>query len=205
MIDQDFTNELLAKHDYLDFISHKDCLTLACNREHWVEFASYLSLEETFDLLVDLTAIDHGEDAEVRFSVVCHYYSRVHHDYIRAHVECATNENPEILSLSSIYPSADWHERETFDMFGIRFTNHPNMKRILMWDEYPYFPLRKEFPLAGIDTPLPAPDVVEVTQASVEPAPMMGGPFVSPGSGPMSDSEPRAKDESWTEKSEKPV
>ena len=205
MIDQDFIDELLAKHSYLGFISHEDCLTLSCNRDHWVDFATYLSLEETFDLLVDLTAIDHGEDAEVRFSVVCHYYSRIHHDYIRVHVECASNENPEILSLSSVYPSADWHERETFDMFGIRFTNHPNMKRILMWDEYPYFPLRKEFPLAGIDTPLPAPDVVEVTEASVEPAPMMGGPFVSSGSGPMSDSEPRAKDESWTEKSEKPV
>ena len=155
--------------------------------------------------MVDLTAIDHGEEAEVRFSVVCHYYSRVHHDYIRVHVECASNENPEVHSLSKVYPSADWHERETFDMFGIRFTNHPNMKRILMWDEYPYFPLRKEFPLAGIDTPLPAADVAEVTEASVEPAPMMGGPFVSSGSGPMSDSEPRAKDESWTEKSEKPV
>ena len=205
MIDQDFIDDLLAKHSYLGFISHEDCLTLSCNRDHWVDFATYLSLEETFDLLVDLTAIDHGEDAEVRFSVVCHYYSRIHHDYIRVHVECASNENPEILSLSSVYPSADWHERETFDMFGIRFTNHPNMKRILMWDEYPYFPLRKEFPLAGIDTPLPAPDVVEVTEASVEPAPMMGGPFVSSGSGPMSDSEPRAKDESWTEKSEKPV
>lgn len=205
MIDQDFIDELLEKHEYLSLVSHEDCLTLSCNRDHWLNFASYLSLEETFDLLVDLTAIDHGEDAEVRFSVVCHYYSRVHHDYIRVHVECASNENPEILSISSVYPSADWHERETFDMFGIRFTNHPNMKRILMWDEYPYFPLRKEFPLAGIDTPLPAPDVVEVTDASVEPAPMMGGPFVSSGSGPMSDSEPRAKDESWTEKSEKPV
>ena len=65
------------------------------------------------------------------------------------------------------------------------------------------FPLRKEFPLAGIDTPLPAADVAEVTDASVEPAPMMGGPFVSGASGPMSDSEPRAKDESWTEEMEK--
>jgi NADH-quinone oxidoreductase subunit C len=108
-------------------------------------------------------------------------------------------------SVSSVYPAANWHERETFDMFGIRFSDHPNLKRILMWDDYPYFPLRKEFPLAGIDTPLPADDVVEVTQASVEPAPMMGGPFVSPSTGPVSDSEPRAKDESWTERNEKPL
>jgi NADH-quinone oxidoreductase subunit C len=88
-------------------------------------------------------------------------------------------------------------------MFGIKFIGHPNHKRILMWDDYPYYPLRKEFPLAGIDTPLPAADVSEVTDASVEPAPMMGGPFVASGSGPMSDSEPRAKDESWTEQNEK--
>ena len=87
-------------------------------------------------------------------------------------------------------------------MFGFKFENHPNLKRILMWDEYPYYPLRKEFPLAGIDTPLPAADVVEATNASVEPAPMMGGPFVSSGDGPMSEAEPRAKDESWTEETE---
>jgi NADH-quinone oxidoreductase subunit C len=105
--------------------------------------------------------------------------------------------------LAAIYPAADWHEREVFDMFGITFAGHPNLKRILMWDEYPYHPLRKEFPLAGIETPLPAPDVVEVTNVSVKPAPMMGGPFVSPAEGNVSESEPRAKDESWTEEVEK--
>ena len=67
------------------------------------------------------------------------------------------------------------------------------------------FPYEKEFPLAGIDTPLPAADVAEVTDASVEPAPMMGGPFVSSANGVISDSEPRAKDESWTEINEKPL
>ena len=90
-------------------------------------------------------------------------------------------------------------------MFGITFENHPNLKRILMWDEYPHYPLRKDFPLAGIETPLPADDVAEVTNASVDPAPMMGGPFVSSTDGTMSDAEPRAKDESWTEDMEKPL
>ena len=89
-------------------------------------------------------------------------------------------------------------------MFGITFTDHPNLKRILMWDEYPHFPSRKEFPLAGIETPLPADDVAEVTNANVDPAPMMGGPFVSIWRWMMSESEPRAKDESWTEQAEKP-
>ncbi len=204
MIDKDFTEDLLSKHDFLTLVSHFDCLTLTCLAERWVDFAKYLRLEDTFDLLVDLTAVDYGEEAEPRFAVVAHFYSRIHNDYLRIRVDCPDNENPEVASISSVFPAADWHERETFDMFGIRFADHPNLKRILMWDEYPYHPLRKEFPLAGIDTPLPAADVVEVTDATVEPAPMMGGPFVSAVGGRMSDSEPRAKDESWTEESEKP-
>ncbi|MBP52880.1 MAG: NADH-quinone oxidoreductase subunit C [Opitutae bacterium] len=203
MIDEDFTRGLLEQHTFLTKVSHEDCLCLLCPPEHWVEIAKFLRNEETFELLADLTAIDQGEESEFRFTVVAHYYSRIHHDYLRIKCDCTDSLSPKIPSLSSIFPAADWHERETFDMFGIEFTDHPNLKRILMWDEYPYFPLRKEFPLAGIDTPLPADDVVEVTQASVEPAPMMGGPFVTSGSGPMSNSEPRAKDESWTEEVEK--
>ena len=165
---------------------------------------THLRDEETFDLLVDLTAIDHGTNTENRFSVVVHLYSRIHRDYLRIHSPCSDNDSPEFPSLSELFPAANWHEREAFDMFGITFTDHPNLKRILMWDSYPHFPLRKDFPLAGIETPLPADDVAEVTQANVDPAPMMGGPFVSSGDGMMSESEPRAKDESWTEQSEKP-
>jgi NADH-quinone oxidoreductase subunit C len=89
-------------------------------------------------------------------------------------------------------------------MLGIRYENHPNLKRILMWEGYPYHPLRKEFPLAGIDVPLPGADVQEATGTHVEPAPMMGGPFVARPTGHMSEKEPRAKDESWTEQKERP-
>ena len=64
-----------------------------------------------------------------------------------------------------------------------------------MWDEYPYHHCAKEFPLAGIEVPLPAADVAERTGKQVEPAPMMGGPFVSSADGPMSQTEPRARDE----------
>ena len=206
MIDEDFIKALLSKHAFLNLNHQTDYLTLDCPAEDIVEFAKCLRDEETFDLLVDLTAIDHGTDADERFSVVLHLYSRIHRNYLRVHSSCGSeSESPQFPSLSEIFPAANWHERETYDMFGIIFTDHPNMKRILMWDEYPYFPLRKEFPLAGIETDLPADDVVEVTQAEVEPAPMMGGPFVSAEQGFMSESEPRAKDESWTEKKEKPV
>jgi NADH-quinone oxidoreductase subunit C len=204
MIDDDFKKALLEKNGFLSTRDSIDCLTLDCPADQLAEMSLSLRDEEGFELLVDLTAIDHGEDAEVRFSVVLHFFSLIHKGYLRLHASCLDNENPSISSISAIYPAANWHERETYDMFGIVFSGHPDLKRILMWDEYPYFPLRKDFPLAGIDTPLPAADVVEVTKASVEPAPMMGGPFVSSSDGVMSDSEPRALDESWTEETEKP-
>ena len=132
-----------------------------CTRK-LVSFVQSLRDIEGFDILIDLTAIDHGEGEN----------SVSHRDpfifvssswLLSVHSVCADNDNRHAIS-SDIYPAANWHERETSDMFGIHFSDHPNLKRILMWDEYPYFPLRKEFPLAGIDTPLPADDVVEVTK-----------------------------------------
>lgn len=205
MIDEDFKKSLLKEHSYLVQRDSVDWFTVECPSKDLVSFCKSMRDDQGFELLIDLTAINHVEGEECRFSTVMHLYSLVHRGYVRIHSLCTDNDKPSMPSISEIFPAANWHERETFDMFGIHFTNHPNLKRILMWDEYPYFPLRKEFPLAGIDTPLPADDVVEVTQASVEPAPMMGGPFVSASSGPISDSEPRAKDESWTERKEKPL
>ena len=81
-------------------------------------------------------------------------------------------------------------------MYGIRFTDHPNLTRILMWEAYPYHPLRKEFPLAGIETELPAADTAQQTGAKVISAPMMGGPFHAPSEDRhhMADAEPRADD-----------
>jgi NADH-quinone oxidoreductase subunit C len=109
------------------------------------------------------------------------------------------------LSVVSLWPGANWHERECYDMFGIKFVDHPDLRRILMWDEYPYFPLRKEFPLAGIETPLPDPEIAEETGTRVIAAPMAGGPFVAaPGEINLTEGEPRAKDESWNEREEKP-
>jgi NADH-quinone oxidoreductase subunit C len=106
----------------------------------------------------------------------------------------------------SLWATANWHEREAYDLLGIVFENHPDLRRILMWDGYPYHPLRKDFPLAGIQTPLPDLEVGEITGASVKPAPMVGGPFVSsPGEMNLTDAEPSAKDESWNERSEKPA
>ncbi len=160
--------------------------------------------EYDFDMLVDVTAIDNGVDASPRFTVVYHLYSTNAHQYIRVAADLEDDENPVAPTATAIWPAADWHERECFDMFGIRFEGHPDLRRILMWDGYPHFPLRKDFPLAGFENELADEEVAEVTGTKVKPAPMAGGPFVAPQADFMTKREPRAKDESWNEKSEKP-
>tara|TARA_R100000027_G_scaffold52103_3_gene40847 strand:+ start:23652 stop:24272 length:621 start_codon:yes stop_codon:yes gene_type:complete len=162
-------------------------------------------LRDEFDykLLSDVTAVDWGEEESPRFSVVYHIFSIKAAAHIRIVADCEDDENPSVPSIVSLFPAANWHERETYDMFGIRFEGHPDLRRILMWDEYPYYPLRKEFPLAGIETELPDAEIAEETRAKVLAAPMMGGPFVAKEGEPMSRSEPRAKDQSWTEWSKK--
>jgi len=159
-----------------------------------------------FDFLVDLTAIDWAEGASPRFVVVYHLKSTVRHDYIRVAAACLDDAAPAMPSATGLWPAADWHEREAYDMFGIRFEGHPDLRRILMWDGYPYHPLRKEFPLAGLDTPLPDAAIGAETGARAIAAPMAGGPFVAaPGEINLTEAEPRAKDESWNEAREKPA
>jgi NADH-quinone oxidoreductase subunit C len=158
-----------------------------------------------FDMLTDVTAVDWAPGASPRFTVVYHLFSTARHDYVRVAADCADHANPSAPSITGLWPAADWHEREAYDMFGITFHGHPDLRRILMWEGYPHFPLRKEFPLAGIETELPDPEVAAETHAKVRPAPMAGGPFVaSPGEVNLTEAEPRAKDESWNEGSEKP-
>jgi NADH-quinone oxidoreductase subunit C len=164
-----------------------------------------LKEEHGFDMLVDVSGVDWSSGADRRFTVVYHVFSTSGHDYVRVAADCPSNEAPEVPTATGLWPGADWHEREAFDMFGIRFAGHPDLRRILMWDEYPHFPLRKDFPLAGIDTELPDAEVVAETGTGAIAAPMMGGPFVAaPGQINMTESEPRAKDESWTERRPKP-
>lgn len=178
-------------------LASKDMPTFQVAGEDLIAAVRFLRDAQGFDLLADLCGID-WKDRTPRFGVVLHLLSTTRKEYVRLHVDAA---NDRVPSVSSLHPGANWHEREAFDMFGIRFDGHPDPRRILMWDAYPYHPLRKEFPLAGIEVPLPAADVAEVTGQAVEPAPMMGGPFVSPG-GKMSQAEPSALDQSWNE--EKP-
>jgi len=148
------------------------------------EVAKFCLNEFSFDYLVDITSVDNfGE--EPRFEIVYELYSMSLSVHLRLKVR--VSEEEDVLTISDIWPTANWHEREIFDMMGIRFTNHPDLRRILMWEGYPYFPLRKEFPLEGL--PSNMPDV-----AFSESAPMEGGPFVTlPSTSTTKDREPRAR------------
>lgn len=161
----------------------------------------FLRDEQAFDHLADVTAIDWAEGASPRFTVVYNLYSTTKCEYVRIAAPCAGSDDaPTAPSVVSLWPGANWHERECYDLMGVRFEGHPDLRRILMWDGYPFHPLRKEFPLAGIETALPDLEIADETKAKVIAAPMAGGPFVaSPGEINLTEAEPRAKDESWNE------
>lgn len=200
------TAKLIERFSFLTARPSLDHAAVNCPADQLLQVVETLKGEDGYDFLIDVTAIDHGVEAASRYEALYHLYHGTQHQYLRIAVLCTGGSStPAVPSLCGLYAGANWHERETYDMFGITFTGHPDLRRILMWDAYPYFPLRKDFPLAGIEVELPAADVAERTGAKVKPAPMMGGPFHAGSGMPMSDAEPRAKDESWTEKQEKPT
>lgn len=190
--------DLLARYDFLQIRESLDCPAYNCPLDRLVAFVRALRDDHGYDFLCDVTGIDHFE-ASPRFEVVYHLFSTTQHRWVRVAVACEGDEEPVCPSIVELWAGANWHERETYDMFGIRFEGHPDLRRILMWEGYPWYPLRKEFPLAGHETELPDADTGERTGAKVVPAPMMGGPFHSPQYGTMRHREPRADDETWTE------
>lgn len=200
---EDPLSSLPEKFSGVTIRSSLDCPAFNVPAADLLTVCRYLRDDLGFDLLVDISGVD-WEKGETRFSVVYHLMSTTRHCYVRLSADCPDNDRPKVPSLVSLWPAANWHEREAFDMFGIRFSEHPDMRRILMWDEYPYFPLRKDFPLAGIETDFSDPEVGELTGATTTAAPMMGGPFTAPTGKHVSENEPRAKDQSWTEKNPKP-
>ncbi len=120
--------------------------------EEVVAVLKFLRDEQAFDLLMDVTAIDWAEGAKPRFTVVYHLLSTSRAgSYIRVAAPCGgTDETPVAPSVTALWPGANWHERECYDMFGIRFEGHPDLRRILMWEQYKEgFPLRKDFPMRG--------------------------------------------------------
>jgi len=121
--------------------------TLIADPKQIVSLCRYLKNEEKFVRLSAVTAVD-WHPAEPRFEVVYHLHSLDKNARLR--VKCRLpGENPEIASVYEVWRAADWYEREVFDMFGIRFSNHPNLVRILMPVDWEGYPLRKDYPVHG--------------------------------------------------------
>jgi NADH-quinone oxidoreductase subunit C len=138
--------------------------------ERIADVCEFAKKELGCDYLVDISSIDnYGEDP--RWTVVYHLYGYGHRSALRLKTD-VSEEKSELPTVTKVWRTADWHEREIYDMMGIRFRGHPDLRRILMWDGYPYFPLRKDFPLSG--KPSNAPEV-----AFTNKAPLEGGPFVT--------------------------
>ncbi|MDX1591590.1 MAG: NADH-quinone oxidoreductase subunit C [Balneolaceae bacterium] len=121
-----------------------------------VEICTFMKESLHFNYLTDVFGIDRYTSDE-RFEVVYNLVSMKFGDRIFLKVRCE-EENPELDSVSGVWPAANWAEREVYDMFGIHFRNHPDMRRIYMPEDFQYFPLRKEFPLLGIPGSIELPN-----------------------------------------------
>lgn len=123
-------------------------LTLEVEPEHLLSLVEFLRTDSAcrFTSLVDITAVDYPERAE-RFDVVYHFLSMYQNHRIR--LKIAVDTEGMVPSLTEIHPSANWFEREVFDMFGILFSGHPDLRRILTDYGFRGFPLRKDFPTTG--------------------------------------------------------
>jgi NADH-quinone oxidoreductase subunit C len=132
-------------------------LTVVVRRDDIVRVAEFIKTDPAlaFDLIIDVLGVDMYRPEE-RFEVVYNAYSLANKRFLRLKVR-VPEDAPEVPTVTGVWPGANWHERETWDMFGIRFAGHPDLRRLYMPEEFEYHPLRKDFPLMGIPDSLPLP------------------------------------------------
>jgi NADH-quinone oxidoreductase subunit C len=150
-LDNEFVTRFRTKFGaaLLEAMEDRKQAILTVDRVRLVEIARHLREEEKFDMLADLTAVDWPK-REKRFDVVLNLYSFAKNERLRLKVWAADAE--DVPSVVSVWPTANWQEREVFDMFGIIFSGHPNLKRILLPDEWQGYPLRKDYDILQQDT-----------------------------------------------------
>ena len=140
-LQESFPEEILGTHSRLG----EDTATL--KPQALTRVARFLKEDPQlrFDFLMDLTAVDHWK-RKPRFELVYHLYSRSKNVRLRLKAPLA-GSSPEAPSVTPLWPAANWYEREVFDMFGVRFRGHPDLRRILMYKEFQGHPLRKDYPI----------------------------------------------------------
>jgi NADH-quinone oxidoreductase subunit C len=132
-------------------------LTVTVAKDDIVRVGTFLKTDEElcFDMLIDLLGVDMFTP-ENRFQVVYNLYSLKNKTYLRLKV-LVDEQDLTVPTVTGVWPGANWHERETYDMMGIEFAGHPDLRRFYMPDEFEYYPLRKDFPTMGIPDSLPLP------------------------------------------------
>ncbi|HEX8457126.1 MAG TPA: NADH-quinone oxidoreductase subunit C [Pyrinomonadaceae bacterium] len=127
-------------------------ITVVVRREYLVELCNYLKTtpEFRFDMLADICGVDRGPEEDPRFEVNYHLFSTKKFHRLRLKV-LVGEEDARLPTVTGVWRTANWHERETFDMFGVRFEGHPDLRRILLPDDWQGHALRKDFPLRGYE------------------------------------------------------
>jgi len=156
LVKKNFPDAVLESHS----LSGDD--TIVVDAQKWKAVHRFLrdAPQSMMDMLTDLTAVDFP-DREPRFEVVSHLYSltRGHRLRLKARVGDEQGEVVEIETLTDLWASANWLERECWDMFGVRFLGHPDLRRILLYPEFEGYPLRKDYPADRIQPLVPYRDV----------------------------------------------
>ena len=159
--------------DVLEVVLYAGEYTVRVSREQIVEVCRFLKEEEGFGFLVDIAGLDRFTD-EDRFEVFYNLVSIEGGKRIRIKVRVG-EDNPVVPSVTSVYRAADWNERECWDMLGIRFEGHPDLRRMFLPEDFEHHPLRKEFPLLGIPGSLPLPPQTPEGGLTLDPFPAAHG------------------------------
>ena len=125
-------------------------VTIIIPREAIADVCRALKTKHGFDMLADLCGADRGPEEDPRFEVNYHVFSTKHFNRLRLKV-LLSEDQPNVPSVVSVWKTANWHERETFDLFGIIFDNHPDLRRILLPSDFDGHALRKDYPLRGYE------------------------------------------------------
>ena len=122
--------------------------TITVKKESVLELLKFLrdDPELDFKFLMDLTAVDYLNRKDIRFEVVYHFYSLKHNGRLRIKIP-VSEDDCTVDSVSSLWKTANWYEREVWDLYGIKFDDHPDMRRILLYEEFKGHPLRKDYPI----------------------------------------------------------
>lgn len=149
---QEYIEKLKAENaDWVsDFKDARGEVTITVPREAIVDVCWVLKTKHNFDMLADLCGVDGGPEEHPRFEVLYHLFSTVHHNRLRLKVLLSEDE-PNVGTVTTVWKTANWHERETFDLFGIIFHGHPDLRRILLPSDFDGHALRKDYPLRGYE------------------------------------------------------